>query len=62
MKWEWRLLLVRESKRRILQGKPGCRQQDNFTMNVRIIRSDNLVFAEYDNEPSGSIKGGEFLD
>jgi hypothetical protein len=62
MKWEWHLLRVRESKRRILQGKPGYRQQDNFTVDVRVIGSDNLVFAEYDNDPSGSIEGGEFLD
>ena len=31
-------------------------------MNVRVIGSENLVFAEYDNDPSGSTKGGEFLD
>ena len=62
MKWEWRLLRVRESKRRILQGKSGYRQQDNFTVNIRIIGSENLVFAEYDNETSGSMKGREFLD
>ena len=62
MKWEWRLLRVRESKRRILQGKPGYRQQDNFTVNVRVIGSENLVFAEYDNEPSVFTKGEEFFD
>lgn len=36
MKWEWRLLRVRESKRRILQGKTGYRQQNNFAVNVKV--------------------------
>jgi hypothetical protein len=31
-------------------------------INIQVIGSENLVFAEYDNEPSGSIKGGNFLD
>jgi hypothetical protein len=36
-------------------GRSRCRQEDNIKMHLREI-------GENGNEPSGSIKGGEFLD
>jgi hypothetical protein len=55
----------------ILVGKPGGK--DNIRIDLREIRWEGVDWihlaqdrgqdpCEYGNEPSGSIKGGEFLD
>jgi hypothetical protein len=61
-----------EGKRRL--GRPGCRWED-IRMDLREIGSEGVDWihlaqdrgqwgggCEHGNEPSGSIKGGEFLD
>jgi hypothetical protein len=54
-------------------GRPNRRWEDNIEVNVREMGLENWIHlaqdrdrwrgsCEHGNEPSGSIKGGEFLD
>jgi hypothetical protein len=64
-------ILVRKGNRQF--GKPRCRWKDNIKMYLKEIGWEGLDSSgsgqgpvagccEHGNEPSGSIKGGEFLD
>jgi hypothetical protein len=43
-------------------GGPRDRWEDNIKIDYREIGSEGGGYCEHGNEPSGSIKGGEFLD
>lgn len=64
---EYDILIGRTKNKRKIE-EPRCRENDNTEIDLKDVSCEDVdwiqlaVYSEYSNEPSGSIKVGEFLD